>query len=159
MGRIVDFEELSGLVAKARADGEAVVLTNGAFDLLHVGHVRYLQGAREHGQRVVVAVNSDSSVKALKGPQRPMIPEAERAEMLAALAVVDWVVIFSELTVERVIDIVKPDIHAKGTDYSAETIPERALVESHGGRVEIVGDPKNHSTTELVAKLGEAQAS
>ena len=158
MGRIVDCEELSGLVAQARSDGEAVVLTNGAFDLLHVGHVRYLQGAREHGQRVVVAVNSDSSVKALKGPQRPMIPEAERAEMVAALAVVDWVVIFGELTVERVIDIVKPDVHAKGTDYSAETIPERALVESHGGRVEIVGDPKDHSTTELVAKLGEAQA-
>ena len=157
MGRIVDLEELGALVETARANGEAVVLTNGAFDLLHVGHVRYLQGAREHGQRVVAAVNSDSSVKALKGPQRPMIPESERAEMLAALAVVDWVVIFSELTVERIIDIVKPDVHAKGTDYSAETIPERALVESHGGRVEIVGDPKDHSTTELVAKLGENQ--
>ena len=159
MGRIVDLEELGTLVTEARSAGETIVLTNGAFDLLHVGHVRYLQGASEHGQRIVTAVNSDSSVKELKGPQRPMIPEAERAEMVAALAVVDWVVIFSELTVERIIGIVKPDVHAKGTDYSAETIPERALVESHGGRIEIVGDPKDHSTTELVAKLGEAQAS
>ena len=157
MGRIVDFRELAILVEQARADGQSIVLTNGAFDLLHVGHVRYLQGAAEHGDRVLAAINSDSSVKALKGPERPMIPEGERAEMVAALAVVDWVVIFSELTVERVIEAVKPSVHAKGTDYTAETIPERALVESLGGRVEIVGDPKDHSTTELVAKLGESQ--
>ncbi len=157
MGRVVDFRELEGLIEQARTDGHSIVLTNGAFDLLHVGHVRYLQGAREHGDRVLAAVNSDSSVKALKGPERPMIPEAERAEMVAALAVVDWVVIFSELTVERVIELVKPNVHAKGTDYTAETIPERTLVESFGGRVEIVGDPKDHSTTELVSKLGESK--
>jgi rfaE bifunctional protein nucleotidyltransferase chain/domain len=157
MGRIVDFRELGTLVDQAREDGQSIVLTNGAFDLLHVGHVRYLQGAGEHGDRVLAAVNSDSSVKALKGPERPMIPEGERAEMVAALGVVDWVVIFSELTVERVIEAVKPNVHAKGTDYTAETIPERALVESFGGRVEIVGDPKDHSTTELVEKLGESQ--
>ena len=157
MGRIVDFRELGTLVDQAREDGQSIVLTNGAFDLLHVGHVRYLQGAGEHGDRVLAAVNSDSSVEALKGPERPMIPEGERAEIVAALGVVDWVVIFSELTVERVIEAVKPDVHAKGTDYTAETIPERALVESFGGRVEIVGDPKDHSTTEMVTKLGESQ--
>ena len=155
MGRIVELSQLEELVRNARAAGEQIVLTNGAFDLIHVGHVRYLKGARDYGDRVVVAVNSDSSVKALKGPSRPMVPELERAEMVAALAVVDWVVIFSELNVENVIRAIRPDVHAKGTDYTTETIPERALVESLGGRVEVAGDPKDHSTTELVAKLGE----
>lgn len=155
MGLIVSLPELKQLVGSARELGEKIVLTNGAFDLLHVGHVRYLQGAAEHGERLVVAVNSDSSVREAKGPDRPMIPENERAELVAALAVVDWVVFFSDETVEPIIEAIGPDVHAKGTDYTAESVPEAALVKRLGGRVEIVGDPKDHSTTQLCAELKE----
>ena len=155
MGLIVSLEELKLLAQSARENGKSIVLTNGAFDLLHVGHVRYLQGAAEHGDCVVSAVNSDSSVREAKGPSRPMIPEAERAEMVAALAAVDWVVIFSDKTVEPIIEAIRPDVHAKGTDYTAESVPEAALVKKLGGRVEIVGDPKDHSTTQLYEQLKE----
>jgi len=155
MGLIVSLPELKQLVGSARELGEKIVLTNGAFDLLHVGHVRYLQGAAEHGERLVTAVNSDSSVREAKGPDRPMIPENERAELVAALAVVDWVVLFSDETVEPIIEAIRPDVQAKGTDYTAESVPEAALVKRLGGRVEIVGDPKDHSTTQLCAELKE----
>ena len=159
MGLIVSLDELKLLTQSAREEGKTIVLTNGAFDLLHVGHVRYLQGAAEHGDLVVSAVNSDSSVREAKGPSRPMIPEAERAEMIAALAVVDWVVIFSDKTVEPIIEAIRPDVHAKGTDYTAESVPEAALVKKLGGRVEIVGDPKDHSTTQLCEQLKEQSPS
>ncbi len=155
MGLIVSLDELKLLANSAREEGKTIVLTNGAFDLLHVGHVRYLQGAAEHGDLIVSAVNSDSSVREAKGPNRPMIPEAERAELVAALGVVDWVVIFSDKTVEPIIEAIRPDVHAKGTDYTAESVPEAALVKKLGGRVEIVGDPKDHSTTQLCEQLKE----
>ena len=155
MGLIVSFAEIKLLTQAAHERGETIVLTNGAFDLLHVGHVRYLQGAAEHGQCMVVAVNSDSSVRAAKGSGRPMIPGNERAEIVAALAVVDWVVIFDDKTVEPIIEAIRPHVHAKGTDYTADSVPEAALVKRLGGRVEIVGDPKDHSTTELCEQLKE----
>lgn len=153
MGLVVGFEELQALVTSARDDGETIVLTNGAFDLLHVGHLRYLQGAKEHGDRLVVALNSDDSVREAKGPTRPVVPESERAELVAALFVVDWVVIFNEKTVEGIIESIRPNVHAKGTDYTADSVPEAALVRQLGGRVEIVGDPKDHSTSALCQAL------
>lgn len=155
MGLIVSLAELKLLTEAAHERSETIVLTNGAFDLLHVGHVRYLQGAAEHGQHLVVAVNSDTSVRAAKGPSRPMIPDHERAEIVAALAVADWVVIFDDKTVEPIIEAIRPHVHAKGTDYTADSVPEAALVKRLGGRVEIVGDPKDHSTTELCEQLKE----
>ena len=148
--KVLSREQLVSRVAEWRADGETIVLANGGFDLLHVGHVRYLQAAKKLGGRLVVAVNSDDSVRALKGEGRPVMPEGERAEMVAALASVDAVVIFSELDVRGIIRDIHPDIHAKGTDYTPESVPEADLVRAHGGRVEIVGDPKNHSTTEII---------
>ncbi|MBT6175868.1 MAG: adenylyltransferase/cytidyltransferase family protein [Deltaproteobacteria bacterium] len=155
MGLLVNLDELTLLTDAAHERGETIVLANGAFDLLHVGHVRYLQGAAEHGERVVVAVNSDSSVQLSKGPNRPMIPDAERAEIVAALAGIDWVVVFDDKTVEPIIEAIRPHVHAKGTDYTVESVPEAALVKRLGGRVEIVGDPKDHSTTELCEQLKE----
>ena len=157
MGGVASLETVLETVAQARSKGAAVVLTNGAFDMLHVGHVRYLQGAAQQGDIVVTAVNSDSSVRHSKGPSRPVIPEQERAELVAALGVVDWVVLFDEPTVTGVIERLRPEVHAKGTDYSPESVPERSVVESYGGRVAIVGDPKDHSTTELVERLKEVQ--
>lgn len=135
-----------------RAGGEQIILTNGCFDVLHVGHVRYLHGAKQLGGRLLVAVNSDASVRALKGKGRPRVPAAERAEVLAALADVDAVVVFDDLDVGALIRLLRPDIHAKGTDYTAESVPERDVVIACGGRVEIVGDPKDHSTTELLRR-------
>ncbi|MEL6760413.1 MAG: adenylyltransferase/cytidyltransferase family protein [Myxococcota bacterium] len=140
-------------VEHARARGASVVLANGAFDLIHVGHVRYLSGAKMHGDVLVVAVNSDDSVRRSKGAGRPVVPEGERAEMVAALAGVDWVVVFSESTVEELIDALRPEVHAKGTDYTESTVPEGDRVRAYGGRVVITGDPKDHSTSALVAKL------
>jgi rfaE bifunctional protein nucleotidyltransferase chain/domain len=125
-------------------------LANGGFDLLHVGHVRYLTGAKALGGRLVVAINSDESVRALKGEGRPIMPADERAEIVAALADVDVVVIFSELNVREIIREIRPDIQAKGTDYTADTVPERDAVTEYGGRVEIVGDPKDHSSSEII---------
>jgi rfaE bifunctional protein nucleotidyltransferase chain/domain len=137
-------------VAKWRQAGELVILTNGGFDLLHVGHVRYLRAAKALGGRLVVAVNSDASVRALKGEGRPLVPAEERAEILAALADVDAVIIFPETDVRAIIREIRPDVHAKGTDYTVATVPELDEVLASGGRVEIVGDPKDHSTTEMI---------
>ena len=137
-------------MAAWRRAGARITLTNGCFDVLHVGHVRYLHAARELGGKVVVAVNSDASARALKGEGRPVMPAEERAEILAALADVDAVVIFPEQDVRALIREIRPDFHAKGTDYTAENVPERDAVEACGGRVIIVGDPKNHSATEII---------
>jgi rfaE bifunctional protein nucleotidyltransferase chain/domain len=148
--KILTREGLRRQVAEWRRAGESITLANGGFDLLHVGHVRYLRGAKELGGRLVVAVNSDSSVRALKGAGRPLVPAEERAEILAALADVDAVVIFPEPDVRALIREIRPDVHAKGTDYTAETVPERDEVLAYGGRVEIVGDSKAHSTTDII---------
>ena len=143
-------------MADWRRTGDSITLANGAFDLLHVGHVRYLRAAKALGGRLIVAVNSDESVRALKGAGRPLMPAAERAEILAALADVDAVVIFPEANVEALIREIRPDIHAKGTDYTADSVPEREEVLRGGGRVVIVGDPKNHSSSHIIhAKLGQ----
>jgi len=138
---------------EGRQQGKRVVLANGCFDLLHVGHVRYLEGARREGDILVVGVNSDASAKRLKGPGRPILSEAARAELVAALATVDAVVIFDEPDVGALLRELRPDVHAKGTDYTAETVPEREIAAQLGIRVAIVGDPKRHSTRELLARL------
>ena len=148
--KIVSRGDLRQRVADWRLAGERVTLTNGCFDLLHVGHVRYLHAARELGGKLIVAVNADASVRALKGEGRPVMPAEERAEILASLEDVDAVVIFPEKDVRAIIREIHPDFHAKGTDYTAETVPERDEVEACGGRVVIVGDPKNHSATEII---------
>jgi rfaE bifunctional protein nucleotidyltransferase chain/domain len=152
--KIFGRQELRSQVAKWRAAGDSIVLTNGCFDLLHVGHVRSLRAAKELAPRarVVVGLNSDASVRALKGEGRPHTPEAERAEVLAALSDVDAIVIFPELDARALIREIRPDIHAKGTDYTAESVPERDVVIECGGRVAIVGDPKNHSSSEILRK-------
>ena len=148
--KIVSRGDLRQRVADWRLAGERVTLTNGCFDLLHVGHVRYLHAARELGGKLIVAVNADASVRALKGEGRPVMPAEERAEILASLSDVDAVVIFPEKDVRAIIREIHPDFHAKGTDYTTETVPERDEVEACGGRVVIVGDPKNHSATEII---------
>ena len=149
-GKILSRAELSKRVEQWRRAGERIVLGNGNFDLLHVGHVRYLQGAKALGGKLVVAINSDDSVRALKGEGRPVMPEQERAEIVAALADVDAVVVFPEVDVRAIIREIRPDVQAKGTDYTAESVPERDAVVEYGGRVEIVGDPKDHSTSEIL---------
>jgi len=148
--KILGREELRQRVEEWRRAGERVTLANGNFDLLHVGHVRYLRGAKALGGRLVVAINSDKSVRALKGEGRPVMPASERAEIVAALGDVDAVVIFPELDVRAIIREIKPDIQAKGTDYTADSVPERDVVAEYGGRVEIVGDAKDHSTSEII---------
>jgi len=148
----MNLEQLALRVQQWRAAGEKITLTNGCFDVLHVGHIRYLRGARELGGKLVVAVNSDASVRTLKGSGRPRVPQDERAEILAALTDVDAVVIFDSLDVRDLIRLIRPDVHAKGTDYTAESIPERDVVIACGGRVAIVGDPKDHSTTEFLRR-------
>jgi len=148
--KVLTRAELRGLVAEWRRRGEKVILTNGCFDLLHVGHVRYLHGAKALGGRVVVAINSDESVRTLKGEGRPLMPEAERAEIIAALEDVDAVVVFSEPDVRAIIREIAPDVQAKGTDYMVEGVPERDEMIACGGQVAIVGDPKDHSTTEFI---------
>lgn len=148
-----DGVELDRRVAAARAAGLRVVLTNGAFDLLHVGHVRALEDAKRLGGFLLVGVNSDASVRAAKGPKRPVVPEAERAELVAALGCVDLVYVFDDRTAEPLVRRVRPDVHAKGRDYAADGVPERAAVEACGGRVAIVGDPKDHATTDVVARI------
>ncbi len=153
MGELVSLATAAGLATKARARGERVVLTNGAFDLLHVGHLRYLMAAKREGDLLIVAINTDSSVRLSKGKDRPVVQERERAELVAALDGVDLVVLFDEPTVARVIDALRPDVHAKGTDYSEASVPEGEQVRAYGGRVAIVGDAKAHSTSALVAAL------
>jgi rfaE bifunctional protein nucleotidyltransferase chain/domain len=151
--RILDRNRLIARVAIARKNGARVVLTNGCFDLLHVGHVRYFEGARAFGDLLVVGINSDEQVRHLKGKGRPFMPEQERAEIIASLRSVDIVTIFPEPTVEELIRSIRPDVHAKGTDYTEETVPERDVVRSYGGRVAIVGDPKDHSTTGMIERV------
>jgi rfaE bifunctional protein nucleotidyltransferase chain/domain len=148
--KILSRNELRQQAERWRRSGESITLANGNFDLLHVGHVRYLGAAKALGGKLVVAVNSDDSVRALKGEGRPLIPEYERAEILAALASVDAVVIFPELDVRAIIREIRPDIHAKGTDYTADSVPERDTLAEYGGRVAIVGDSKDHSTSEII---------
>lgn len=148
--KILSQSELAERVKQWRAAGKKIILTNGCFDLLHVGHVRYLRGAKELGGRVIVAVNSDASVRGLKGEGRPRTPAHERAEILAALQDVDAVTIFDAPDVRELIRMLRPDIHAKGTDYTKDTVPERDVVTACGGRVEIVGDSKDHSTREIL---------
>jgi len=145
--------ELLAAVARDRGAGKTIAFANGGFDLLHVGHIRYLQGAAAEADRLVVAINDDRSVAALKGPGRPVLPAADRAELVAGLRCVDYVVIFGEKTVERLLLLLKPDVHCKGTDYTVETVPERAVVASYGGRTAIVGDPKDHATRDLLARI------
>lgn len=153
MSAVVSRDDARRQVAEWRAGGQSIVLANGVFDLLHVGHLRYLEGAKALGDRLVVAVNSDASTRAYKGPGRPVIPQAERAELVAALRCADLVLVFDEPDVRAVIRELKPDVHAKGTDYTPQSIPERAEVEAYGGRVAVTGDPKDHSTTALVGRL------
>lgn len=147
---ILDRNRLIARVAIERRRGAQIVLANGCFDLLHVGHIRYLEAARQLGDVLVVGINSDEQVKKLKGANRPLMPETERAEIIAALRFVDLVTVFNEPTVAELIRAIRPDVHAKGTDYTEETVPEREIVREHGGRTMIVGDPKDHSTTALI---------
>jgi rfaE bifunctional protein nucleotidyltransferase chain/domain len=153
VGRVVSEEELLGLVAADRRDGRSIAFANGCFDLLHVGHVRYLEGARREGDRLIVAVNDDRSVRTLKGDGQPVMPDAARAELVAALRAVDYVVVFPDRTVERLLRLIRPDVHCKGTDYTVDTVPERDVVRAYGGRVAVVGDPKRHSTSALLDRL------
>jgi D-glycero-beta-D-manno-heptose 1-phosphate adenylyltransferase len=150
--KLFSISQLAEQVRQWRTAGEKIILTNGCFDLLHVGHVRYFRAARELGGKVIVAVNSDSSVRTLKGEGRPRVPEQERAEVLAALADVDAVTIFDAPDVRELVRLIRPDIHAKGTDYTEESVPERDVVIACGGRVAIVGDPKDHSTSGLLQR-------
>ncbi len=152
-GRIAAVEELESALRSARARGHTVAFANGVFDLLHVGHVRYLEAAAGTADLLVVGVNGDASARALKGPGRPLIPAAERAEIIAALSCVGWVVIFEETTCDALLARLRPDVHCKGTDYAADVVPEAATVRSYGGRVAIVGDAKEHATTDLIAAV------
>lgn len=153
MGEIVDRATLVERVRADRARGLTIAFANGAFDLLHVGHVRYLEGAKREADRLIVAINSDASIRGLKGPNRPILQEHDRAELVAALRAVDYVVIFDEPTVAPLLELLKPDVHCKGTDYTVDTVPERETVKAYGGRIAIVGDPKDHSTTDLLSRL------
>ena len=152
---ILDRESLIIRVIAEREKGKIVVLANGCFDVLHAGHVRYLEGARALGDLLIVGINSDDQVTRLKGEGRPILPERARAEIVASLEAVDLVTIFDEPTVTELLLAIRPDIHAKGTDYTEETVPEREVVRSFGGHVRIVGDPKNHSTSELIARFSK----
>src|SRR5687768_140943 len=155
---VLSREELKTRVAAAKAEAAKIVFANGCFDVLHVGHVRYLEGARELGDVLIVGINSDEQVAIQKGDGRPVLPASERAEIVAALESVTYVTIFDEPTVEQLLLALKPDIHAKGTDYTTDTVPERDVVRSYGGQVAIVGDPKDHSTSAIIARLGDVDA-
>jgi D-glycero-beta-D-manno-heptose 1-phosphate adenylyltransferase len=152
-GKVGSLADVQRHVAAARAAGRTVALANGCFDVLHVGHVRYLQGARAEADVLVVGVNGDRSVERLKGPGRPVMPAADRALLVAALRAVDHVVVFEEDDVARLLLALRPDVHCKGTDYTEETVPERDVVRSYGGRVAIVGDPKDHDTRALLQRI------
>ena len=155
VGQVVSQAELFERAIADRAAGRTIALANGCFDILHVGHIRYLAGAAAEADRLVVAVNDDASVTSLKGPGRPVLSADERAELVAALASVDYVVVFSAPTVAELLDGLKPDVHCKGTDYTVDTVPERDVVRAYGGRTAIVGDPKDHSTRDLLDRLAE----
>jgi D-glycero-beta-D-manno-heptose 1-phosphate adenylyltransferase len=150
---IVAETELLAAIARDRAAGKSIALANGCFDLLHVGHVRYLRGAAAEADRLVVAVNDDQAVAVLKGADRPLLPATDRAELVAAVRGVDYVIVFGEPTVGRLLTLIRPDVHCKGTDYTVESVPERAVVASYGGRIAIVGDPKHHATRDLLARI------
>ncbi len=152
-GRVLDLEGARSTAEAARASGRRVVLANGCFDLLHVGHVRYLADARALGDLLIVGVNGDAAVRRLKGPGRPLMPAAERAEILAALRVVDHVVIFDDDTADALVALLRPAVHAKGTDYTPESVPERTAVLAAGGRIAITGDAKQHSTRDVIAEI------
>ena len=158
MNKILTRDELKQRVAEWRRVGQQVVMANGCFDVLHVGHIRYLQAAKDLGGKLIVAVNSDDSVRALKGEGRPVMPDAERAEVLSALEPVDAVVIFPERDVRSLLNDIRPDVQAKGTDYTADSVPERDVVTSYGGRVAIVGDPKDHSATQIIQQISGTAA-
>ena len=153
MAAILTLDQLATAVAADRSAGRTLALANGVFDLLHVGHIRYLEGAKAEADRLAVAVNDDESVRMLKGEGRPIMGEADRAELIAALRSVDYVVLFSGRTVAEILLRLKPDVHCKGTDYTVESVPERPIVEAYGGRTAIVGDAKDHSTRDLVSRL------
>ncbi len=153
MAQILTEDQLDRLVADDRAAGRTIAFANGCFDLLHVGHVRYLAGAAAEADRLIVAVNDDGEVERMKGPGRPVLCAADRAELVAALRGVDYVVIFPDPTVSRLLERFKPDVHCKGTDYTVDTVPERETVRGYGGRIAIVGDAKDHSTTDLLSRL------
>ena len=155
MGELLTYDELVQRVAGDRAAGLSVAFANGCFDLLHVGHIRYLESAAAEADRLIVAVNDDESVRKRKGAGRPILAAADRADLVAALRCVDYVVIVPEPTVGPLLLALKPDVHCKGTDYALDTVPERDVVASYGGRVAIVGDPKDHSTRDLLARLGK----
>ena len=157
MGEILSRDQLLERVRADRAAGRRLAFANGCFDLLHVGHVRYLQSAAAEADRLIVAINDDDSVRTLKGEGRPVLAAADRAELVAALRGVDYVVIFPEPTVGPLLEALKPDVHCKGTDYTPDTVPERDIVKGYGGRVAIVGDPKDHSTRELLARIGSTR--
>lgn len=156
MGRLVSLEEAAQVAERCRAQGKRLVLANGCFDLLHVGHVRYLESAKLLGDVLLVGLNSDASASRLKGAGRPLMSQAERAEIVASLGCVDYVAIFDEDTADRLVTRIKPDIHAKGTDYAEETVPEKESVRAVGGAVAIVGDTKTHSTSDLIASIVRA---
>jgi rfaE bifunctional protein nucleotidyltransferase chain/domain len=149
----LDRGELLRRVAEDRAAGRSIAFANGCFDLLHVGHIRYLEAAANEADRLIVAINDDESVRHLKGEGRPILAAADRAELVAALRCVDYVVIFSEPTVGPLLEAIKPDVHCKGTDYTPDSVPERDIVKAYGGRIAIVGDPKDHSTRDLLARI------
>jgi len=156
--KIGTLDEITERLREARGAGRTVALANGCFDVLHVGHVRYLAAARAEADVLVVGVNADASVRRLKGPGRPLTPEADRAVMVAALESVDHVVVFPEDDVGALLLALRPDVHCKGTDYTADTVPEREVVRSYGGRVAIVGDPKDHDTRRLIERVRSARA-
>jgi len=154
---IVDRPQLIEAIAAAKKDGQRIVFCNGCFDVLHVGHVRYLEAAKALGDLLIVAINSDAQARRLKGENRPLMPQDQRAEIVSALDAVDFVTIFDEPTVADLLLALKPDVHAKGTDYTEDTVPERDVVRSYGGRVAIAGDPKDHSSSGLIDKVGSGQ--
>jgi rfaE bifunctional protein nucleotidyltransferase chain/domain len=153
MAEVLTREALAAQIARERAAGRTIAFANGCFDILHVGHVRYLQAAADEADVLVVAINDDRSVRQLKGEGRPILAEQDRAELVAAVAGVDYVVVFPEPTVGPLLELLQPDVHCKGTDYTAETVPERDVVRGYGGRVAIVGDPKDHSTRDLLSRI------
>jgi rfaE bifunctional protein nucleotidyltransferase chain/domain len=157
VGEVVTREQLLARAGEARRGGRTVAFANGCFDLLHVGHVRYLEAAAQQADLLVVALNDDAAVAELKGTGRPIVPAADRAELVAALRCVDYVVVFPELTVGPLLLALQPDVHCKGTDYTVETVPEREIVKSYGGRTAIVGDPKDHSTSDLLTRMASAR--
>jgi rfaE bifunctional protein nucleotidyltransferase chain/domain len=157
MNKVLDLKRLKEIIDSERGRGKKIVFANGAFDILHVGHVRYLIGAKSLGDLLVVAVNSDASVRSYKGEDRPHTPEGERIEILSSLEMIDYLILFSDPDVKKLLLALKPDIHAKGTDYTEATVPEKDVVASYGGTVAIVGDPKDHSSTEAIKKIRSSE--